>query len=165
MQRQHLFSFLFLLLACPLTARSAPIVIYDSGQTHSLSRYQVIVNPPVPVPNLTLKPAKLLFPVKTPELSSGNVATRRIHNPFLDRPFFIIGADPRSMAWLKAYAPILKKHQADGIVVNIDNALELAEIRRLAPTLDIHPVPGTQLARQLSLKHYPVLISSTRIEQ
>lgn len=156
---------LVFLTALPINLMAAPEVIYDSGQTQSLTRYQVRVNTPPTVPDFTLKPPEIKFPVKTPELTPGKVTTRRIHHPYLDRPFFIIGADRRSLGWLQAHAPQLQKHQATGIVVNIDSRQQLNKIRQLAANLEINPLPASKLAKQLALQHYPVFISSSRIEQ
>lgn len=144
---------------------ASPVVIYDSGQTQSLTRYQVIIKTPISVPRYTLKTPEIKYPVKTLELTPGKVTTRRIHNPYLDRPVFIIGNDKLSLAWLQQHAPQLQKLHATGMIVNVKTAQQLRQIRQLVPGLEINPISGSSLTKQLSLQNYPVLISQTRIEQ
>jgi len=98
-------------------------------------------------------------------MTPGRVRARRIDRPGLIRPVFIVGADPISLQWLHIHAAQLKKHQATGIAVNVENAHQLKRLQNAAGGITISPVPGQKIARQLSLSHYPVLVSKTRIEQ
>ncbi|MNE90682.1 hypothetical protein D3C80_1882240 [compost metagenome] len=52
-----------------------------------------------------------------------------------------------------------------GLVVNVESAAALAALRKLAPGLNLSPASGDDLAQRLGLRHYPVLIMSTGIEQ
>ncbi|WP_431521391.1 PFL_4695 family integrating conjugative element protein [Blastomonas fulva] len=54
---------------------------------------------------------------------------------------------------------------AVGLVVNVESMAALVELRHLAPGLTLAPASGDDLAQRLDLRHYPVLITSTGIEQ
>ena len=55
--------------------------------------------------------------------------------------------------------------QAVGLVVNVESMAALTALRRLAPGLTLSPASGDDLAQRLGLRHYPVLITSTGVEQ
>jgi integrating conjugative element protein (TIGR03765 family) len=59
----------------------------------------------------------------------------------------------------------LRELGAAGLVVNVDSSAELDELRRLAPGLTLSPVSADDLAQRLGVRHYPVLITATGIEQ
>lgn len=52
-----------------------------------------------------------------------------------------------------------------GLVVNVKSAEALAALRALVPGLLLSPVAGDDLAERLGLRHYPVLITATGVEQ
>jgi len=149
---------------------AAPHVIFDSGNTQNMQPYMASVKPPdktallqsaVMPKNKNMK----RLPVRTPELTPGKVQRQDIHNPYLDTPFFIVGADRLSHQWLIEHKQQLKALNAIGIAVNVESSSQLAALQHSAGGLKINPVKGGKLARQLSLSHYPVLISSGLIEQ
>ncbi len=78
---------------------------------------------------------------------------------------FIVGDDSTSQAWLKQKLSVLQGMQAVGLAVNVSNAARLQEIRRWAPGLKVMPVPASDIAGRLGLKHYPVLITATALQQ
>jgi integrating conjugative element protein (TIGR03765 family) len=71
---------------------------------------------------------------------------------------FLIGDDEYSHHWLRQQRRRLKEERAIGLVVNVDTAAALAELRRLAPDLSLIPTSGDDLAQRLGLHHYPVLL-------
>lgn len=162
MRKTILTAFIGLLISTHLTAE--PIIIHDSGNTTSLqsfpknrhyqfappSHYKTEFNP---------------LPVITPSMTPGRVQTRKIDRPFLNQPIFIVGADGLSLTWLNEHRQQLKKHNAIGIAVNVKTQQELEQLVQASGGLSINPVVGDKISRQLSLKHYPVLVSATRIEQ
>ncbi len=155
---------LSLLLLISSMVSAEPIVIYDSGHT------QPMVHPPS---NLQLKatPGKNhqvnfpRVPVVTPSISPGKVFSRSIHHPYLSNPIFIVGYDMISLRWLQEHKEKLKQNHAIGIVVNVQTEQQVNQLQQVAGGIQITPVSGTKVAKQLSLAHYPVLISSTLIEQ
>ena len=144
--------------------KAEPVVIHDSGNTKLLpsypqsTRYQYAVTE-------NYQPEFNGLPVITPSMSPGRVQTRTINRPFLNQPLFIVGADALSLTWLKEHRQQLKKHKATGIAVNVKTQHELEQLLQASGGLTINPVAGDKISRQLSLKHYPALVSATRIEQ
>jgi integrating conjugative element protein (TIGR03765 family) len=158
---------LLLMSLCSLNlCFAAPTVIYDSGKTQSLMGYLVSIkpasgarqtNPSVGMPHV--------YPVVTAELSPNTVTPRATDYPHLQQPLFVVGYDALSLRWLKIVHATLLQHQAVGLVVNVDTAQQFAAIQALVPDLEMYPGSGSQLAKEINLQHYPVLISTTRIEQ
>ncbi|SEJ27537.1 integrating conjugative element protein, PFL_4695 family [Azotobacter beijerinckii] len=114
---------------------------------------------------LSLAPweAKML-PVVSRSLSPGPVASRAIDIPGL-RPVFLIGDDSLSKSWLKLWKDKLRRLKALGLVVNVATPEGLLELRQLAEGLRLIPVTGDDLAGLLEFSHYPVLVTSTFLEQ
>ena len=105
-----------------------------------------------------------MLPVRSERLSPGEVQRRVIQAPGLT-PLFLIGDDDLSRAWLTERLSALRDRNAIGLVVNVETADALASLRQLAGGLMLAPVSGDDLAARLGLKHYPVLITATGIEQ
>lgn len=153
-----------LFLSQSLTSASEPVVIYDSGRTKPLPVQPQTL--PIQTPVTADFDGQIeLLPVKTPSLSSGKVESRTIDRPYLDHPIFIVGADPLSMRWLLLHHAQLKRLNAIGLAVNVETPVQLQKLQNAAGGLAIHPLPGDTIAKQLALQHYPVLITSSRIEQ
>jgi len=98
-----------------------------------------------------------MLPVRSQRLTPGEASTRALQAPGLS-PLFLIGDDEYSRHWLRQQRRQLKDQQAIGLVVNIDTAAALAELRRLAPDLTLILTSGDDLAQRLRLHHYPVLL-------
>ncbi len=154
---------------------SAPlIVVEDRGGASALPYYQSLdpqpehAIPPAPKPAPRMGNAAdaeaAMLPVRSTRLSSGEVQHRVIRAPGL-RPLFLIGDDERSRAWLQQRHAALRELGAGGLVVNVESAAALAELRRLAVGLTLSPASADDLAQRLGLRHYPVLITSTGVEQ
>lgn len=154
---------------------SAPlIVVEDRGGASALPYYQ----PLNPQPDDAARPAPLprprvgnsadaeaaMLPVRSENLSPGDVPRRVIRAPGLT-PLFLVGDDARSRAWLRQRHAALRELGAVGQVVNVESTAALVELRRLAPGLTLAPASGDDLAQRLGLRHYPVLITATGIEQ
>ncbi|WP_221189850.1 integrating conjugative element protein [Azomonas macrocytogenes] len=120
-------------------------------------------SPVIPPPSRRVTDADML-PVQTQNLTPGRVARRAIQAPGL-RPFFMVGADDMSQQWLVERAAALEAMGAMGMVVQVASAEQLADLRRLVPTLNLLPIAGDDVAARLALEHYPVLITATSIEQ
>lgn len=106
-----------------------------------------------------------VFPVKTANLTPGDVPRRVVELPQLPTPLFLIGTDPRSRDWLLQYRNRLQNAQAVGLVVEAASLAEFHALEAIADGLSLTPAPVPQLAKHLGLAHYPVLISRTLIEQ
>ncbi|MDQ7759013.1 integrating conjugative element protein [Xanthomonas sontii] len=104
------------------------------------------------------------LPVRSTLLSPGVVEPRPLQAPGLP-PFFLVGDDARSRAWLQQRVGTLRQLRAAGLVVNVASPQALQELRALAPGLVLSPASGDDLARRLGLRHYPALLTATGIEQ
>jgi integrating conjugative element protein (TIGR03765 family) len=153
-----------LLSSLPLLSVAEPVVIFDNGRTTRLPLQPQTLHIQTPVTanfDVQIDP----LPVKTPSLSPGKVDSRTIDRPYLDRPLFIVGADPLSIHWLRLHQAQLKQLNSMGLAVNVETQAQLQQLQNAAGGLAIHPLAGDAIAAQLALAHYPVLITSTRIEQ
>ena len=174
----HRASVAALLALCVLAAQAASpplIVVEDRGGTSALPYYQAL-NPQVPQPSPLPRSGPVpqpqgkpyseanMLPVRSARLSPGEEPRRVIQAPGL-RPLFLIGDDPHSRAWFKDRLALLRDLQAVGLVVQVETPTALASLRALAPDLMLVPVSGDDLATRLSVRHYPVLITATGIEQ
>lgn len=150
------------------------IVVDDQGGASALPYYEALnlqphagvsaprIEMPRP-PTGAINEASML-PVRSARLSPGLVAHRVIEAPGLS-PFFLVGDDQRSRAWLQQRAPRLRELGAVGLIVNISSAESLTALRALVPGLPLSPVAGDDLAERLGLRHYPVLFTATGLEQ
>lgn len=165
------------LAAAPAVLAQSPalIVVEDRGGVSALPYYHALDLQPhagdAPPPRVELpRPPDRRFgeadmlPVRSERLSPGDVARRVIHAPGLT-PVFLVGDDDRSRAWLRQRAPTLRDLGAVGLVVQIESPQALAALRALAPGLTLAPASGDELAQRLGLRHYPVLVTATGIEQ
>jgi integrating conjugative element protein (TIGR03765 family) len=164
-------------LALPVyAARHRLIVVEDLGGASALPYYRALnllplpndahplpLPPPVSMPSARYSEADFL-PVRSKRLTPGLVKRRVIAAPGLT-PIFLIGDDLRSRAWLKDRLSTLQTLHAVGLVVQIPSYGELKALRRIAPGVPLMPASGDDLARRLDLRHYPVLITATGIEQ
>lgn len=151
------------------------VVVEDHGGTSALPYYQALdlpprqdrtLPPPISVPSpggKTFSEADML-PVRSERLSPGDEPRRVIQAPGLT-PVFLVGDDERSRLWLQERKTALHEIGAIGLVVNVGSAEALAALRKLTPDLTLSPVSGDDLAQRLGLKHYPVLITASGIEQ
>lgn len=157
-------SLMLVILLVSFASFAVPKVIYDAGNTESIARYTDIIK----IYNPKKKPPLKVFnplPIVTPNLTPGLVTKRSINQPYLSNPMFLIGADPFSLSWLKNNKSLLQRINAIGILVNVENEEQLKSIVVLGKGLKIIPAPAVDLAKQLKLTHYPLLISKQYIEQ
>ncbi|CAJ9219115.1 integrating conjugative element, PFL_4695 family domain protein [Burkholderia pseudomallei] len=149
------------------------IVVGDDGGVSALPYYRALnLLPDTPTATTPAAPATPhtpyregdLLPVHSTRLTPGRVNPRTLRAPGLS-PFFLIGDDAPSRAWLHARGDTLRTLNAVGLVVNVGSAQALAALRRDAPGLTLVPASGDDVATRLSLSHYPVLVTATGIEQ
>jgi integrating conjugative element protein (TIGR03765 family) len=153
------------------------IIVEDRGGVSVLPYYQALDlqpknprqvgrSPSVEIPALPADrySEASMLPVRSTLLTPGTVERRVIQAPGL-RPMFLVGDDERSHTWLRQRADTLRELGAIGLVVNVDSVKALERLRRLAPGLNLSPVAADDLAHRLGIRHYPVLITATGIEQ
>lgn len=168
---------LVLLAGLPLASLAGEplIVVEDRGGASALPYYEALnlqprgnapARPPIPTPQVPATPADetAMLPVRSAKLTPGTVARRVIEAPGL-QPFVVVGDDETSRAWLHRQAAALRERGAVGLVVNVETVQGLARLRALVPGVPLAPVSGDDLAERLGLRHYPVLVTATGIEQ
>ena len=149
-------------------------VVADLGGVSALPYYRSLNllpsrnQPPVelPAPKLPRSPVDeaALLPVHSVHLTPGPVTHRVINAPGLN-PFFLVGDDEPSRQWVTAHRAVLEHLGAVGFIVQVDSASALASLRALAHGLTLVPASADDLARRLDLRHYPVLVTPTGVEQ
>lgn len=105
-----------------------------------------------------------LLPIHSTRLSPGPVQRRELSLSGM-QPFFLVGYDAQSLAWLERHAPALQKLGAVGLAVEVEDLDALQRIQQAGPGLTIWPVSGDDIATRLQLEHYPVLVTTTGLEQ
>ncbi|ONH50905.1 integrating conjugative element protein, PFL_4695 family [Pseudomonas cedrina] len=105
-----------------------------------------------------------LLPIRSLSLQPGQVQAKTVDLPGITA-LFLIGDDPLSLRWLQQRLPQLQNLGAVGLVVNVESAAALRDLRNLAPGVSLTPMVGDDFASRLGLSHYPVLITATAIEQ
>jgi integrating conjugative element protein (TIGR03765 family) len=144
-----------------------PVVLAERGPTRPIGDYLPALQPPTGPPLGGVGPAPgPAYPFRSAGLEPGPVAARAGRFPALaGRPLFLVGSDPRSRAWLARHGVRLQGLGAAGLLVQADTPEDLAAVAALAPGVPLAPVDAGDLARRLSIGHYPVLISAGGIEQ
>ena len=175
--RVHFIRIAFVVMACLMTGanQAEPVVIYDSGQTRPLAPYLSMFSSPAnqsqrrsSIHEQSASPPRFdihrYLPIRTPELSPGQVSRRALKNAPAT-PLFLIGSDSFSQHWLLTHRIRLHEVGAVGLLVQAESVEDLQAIARLAAGLRLMPASGSDIAHHMGLKHYPVLISRKGIEQ
>lgn len=105
-----------------------------------------------------------LLPIRSLSLQPGQVHARTVQLPGITA-LFLIGDDPLSRRWLQQRLPHLQRLGAAGLVVNVESAAALQDLRNRAPGVSLTPMVGDDFAARLGLDRYPVLITATSVEQ
>jgi integrating conjugative element protein (TIGR03765 family) len=166
---------LFLLMDVADAAESELTVVEDAGGQSALPYYRRLHLPeknPGRGPGAPPAPTSLaapyseaqMLPVRSERLRPGRVLPKAIHAPGL-QPIFLIGNDSLSRTWLQNRLSTLSRLGAVGIVVQVESASALEDLRQLARGLVLVPASGDELAQRLGLQHYPLLITATGTEQ
>lgn len=160
-------------LSMPLWAQAELIVVEDLGGVSAQPYYQALnlqpktaTSPLASLPPIPIKPygEADMLPVRSSKITPGPVTDRTLEAPGL-QPLFLIGDDALSRTWLRQRIDVLRQLNAVGLVVNVERPEALEALRQLANGLQLAPVSGDQLAEMIGLEHYPVLITSTGLEQ
>lgn len=106
-----------------------------------------------------------MVPVNSQFLSPGAVSPRTINLTGLAAPLFLVGDDEESKSWIRRNSEDLVRLQAIGWAVSVEDKQGLQELRDLAGGLAVLPINADDFAKRLGIQHYPVLVTSTAIEQ
>ncbi|QIA76794.1 integrating conjugative element protein [Rodentibacter caecimuris] len=107
---------------------------------------------------------KMLLPVVSHKWTVGQVESKPVNLPGA-MPIFLVGFDETSKQWLKTHYQELVQQQATGLVINVNTAEELDQLRNLAPELSLMPVAADTLADRIGIYHYPLLMTDALITQ
>ncbi|WMU73232.1 integrating conjugative element protein [Enterobacter bugandensis] len=159
---------LMMCLFLPLTGHAGLNVLADLGGEDATPYFDGINKQPgLPEASPATPPVSAMaamFPVSTPEMTPGAVADRPLQLPGIGA-LFLIGDDVQSRAWLAENAQALTTRHAAGLIVSVDSASAVESLRDLAPGVLMAPASGSELARRLQLRHYPVLITDTGLSR
>lgn len=123
--------------------------------------------PPAPPSAAAIRAA--ILPLIPQRLTVGEEPTRPLplvrgaRSPRTLHPLFLVGTDRASLAWLAAHAVALRKLAAVGLIVQADTDADVARARQQAPSLPMFAIPGDDLAAQLGIRHYPVVVGPDSI--
>lgn len=170
---------IYSLLLAPDAVMAELAVIYDSGMTQPIAPYLAVFRDDALPPSLPKQPdhaamhfgaadVSQLLPIRTPELTPGAVNRRPLSLPdgvALPRPFFLVGSDPRSKAWLTRNRDRLLEIQAVGMLVAAESEADIEAIAAIAAGLPILPASASDIAPSLQITHIPVLVSERGVEQ
>lgn len=160
------------------SANAGLTVIHDTGDTISAKPY--LNNVQVPTQKAmdqalqkhkkqlkqkhTIKASKLLYPANS-DLTPGSVTKHHLNKKHLGhRPYYIIGADKRSIHWAKQNANYLKKIGAYGMITDIDDAQAKQKVEQQTG-LTLMPVSFNDMSSLLKADHYPVLVKKGWVVQ
>jgi len=79
------------------------------------------------------------------------------------QPFFIVGCDEISLAWVETHRARLLELKAFGLVVDAPDVRTYERLEQAAEGLVVRPVVGDLLAEHLGITHYPALITADGI--
>jgi integrating conjugative element protein (TIGR03765 family) len=112
-----------------------------------------------------IKIPKAGFKVLTTNLAfCKNFQSKKVNIKHLPRPFFVVGDNPTSIAWIKKYKPELEKVNAIGLVVSAKSIASLKALKSEAGNMALYPANGNALREMFGVNCYPVLISKHLIE-
>lgn len=79
------------------------------------------------------------------------------------QPFFIVGCDEASLAWVEVNRARLLELGAFGLVVDAPNVGAYERLEQVAEGLVIRPVVGDLIAEHLGITRYPALVTADGI--
>ena len=165
------------LITILLTANiyASPIVIYDNQkQSKSITPYLPFEKPKLdekqlksslPKPNnINFNNLKQRFPIITSNMQVGHVAKRSIqYAP--NRALCLLGDDEVSINWLKRNYQFLKQINTVCLFVNIKSQKRFTILQTQFKAIEFQAISVNDIADQLGLIRYPVLIYQGSIEQ
>jgi integrating conjugative element protein (TIGR03765 family) len=102
------------------------------------------------------------LPVHTKAMSPGPFEAQR-RPTGVSRPFFLVGCDAYSLAWIERNRDRLRQLHAFGLVVEGSDAQAYRHLTSLAEGLLIRPVAGDAIAKYLRIEKYPALVTADGI--
>ena len=168
--------FLMLLLGQHLSVQAELIEIADHGGLSPSLYYERITkddpeeNTPMGQPlnsdQVDQYALKNRLPIQSKLLTPGRVKPRKWQQQaFMGTSIALIGYDKASVKWLKLKKKQLQQQGTVIMLVNVKTELQFKKIQAFLPNNQILAMSGDDVARQLNIRHYPVLITSKGVEQ
>jgi integrating conjugative element protein (TIGR03765 family) len=102
------------------------------------------------------------LPVHTKAMSAGAFEAQR-RPTGVSQPFFLVGCDAYSLAWIEKNRDRLRQLRAFGLVIEAPDAQAYRRLIALAEGLPIRPVAGDAIAKYLRIDKYPALVTADGI--
>lgn len=151
--------------------QAGAIVIYDNTSiSKSIQSFYEFVPPTqgtklLPVPKLdSTRFSFSQFPVKTPAMTLGKVSEQPLKYS-VPTPLCLVGSDKTSLKWLQVNYQYLTKIATTCLLVEVATKQQFTSIQKNYPNIDFVAVSASDIAVQLNLKHYPVLIYQKEVIQ
>jgi len=156
-----------------LSGLASELIVVQAGGVSALPYYRSLsiesgektIRPLPPVPMVSPADESQMLPVVSKTLAPGKVQARTLNASGLVKPLFLVGSDALSLAWLKRRGALLRELEAVGLAVEVPDSGALAAIREAAKGLTVLPVSGDDIGQLLGIRHYPVLLTKTGMEQ
>ena len=171
-----------LLAAIQLSQASAPeagpVVLYRTGETRTVASLFVDEETQAAMDAACrIEPSPQPYdldghyPVRSTRLRPGPVGRQSLaalaaveKRPGM-KPLFLVGDDPTSAAWLAGNARVLAEMGALGMVVSVETRDRFEALSAAAPGLPLIAASGDDVARELGITRYPVLITPDGVHQ
>lgn len=148
----------------------APVVVYRGPQSVPVSLYSRALTQPLTrpaaqhtmrlerTPRTGVTPLKARLPLAPRQLRPGRAAVQRTQAPV--HPFFVMGMDRISLAWLAQSLPTLRAINATGMVVQVTRREDWQRLQSKAQAsgLSLALYPDTGLKEAYGITTYPVLV-------
>lgn len=165
------------LLVLAADAMAAPPVLFEREPTRSMEAFWTRVESSqseeavAPRGHFSQAAPGFILPIETPSMSPGPVKPRPLPAKHQNmklvgtQPLFLIGTGSYSREWLKKHSAELKRFGALGLVVAAKTRSDLHAIIALADGIPMFGGSAEDIARELSIRHYPVIIASDGVRQ
>ena len=168
--------FLIILLGQSILAQAELIEIANHGGVSAAKYFERITmddpveNAPIGQPLSSAQVAqyalKNRLPIVSQLLSPGRVQSRKWQRQaFMGTTIALIGYDKASIKWLKLKKAQLQSQGTVIMVVNVNTEQQFKKLQTFLPKNQVLAMSGDEVARQLNLTHYPVLITSSGVSQ
>ena len=168
--------FLTLLLGQYLSVQAELIEISDHGGISPSLYYERITkddpqeNTPMGQPfnseQVEQYALKNRLPIQSKLLTPGRVKAQKWQQQaFMGTSIALVGYDKTSVKWIKLKKKQLQKQGTVIMLVNVKTEQQVKKIQAFLPGNQILAMSGDDVARQLKIRHYPVLITSKGVEQ
>ncbi len=110
--------------------------------------------------------AKKRFPIKSRLLKPGKLRSHHWRSAkFMSTQIAMLGYDRLSVQWLQKNKKKLEQQKVIIMVVNVKTQKQFNKIKAFLPDNQVMAMSGDDVAQQLQIKYYPVLINARGIEQ